>query len=86
MRTGVLVGGLVLCSFVLAGNQLQRGISPTTSYAVTGRFNALDSDGDAHISKPEAMAHVRLWKHFAGADADGDGYLSRWEYSASPSD
>lgn len=46
-------------------------------YAVD--FDALDTDGDGHISRSEARANPTLHAEFDGVDRDGDGLLSRQE-------
>ena len=46
-------------------------------------FDTLDADHDTSISQPEAQAHPTVAQHFASADANGDGKLSREEFGAS---
>ena len=42
-------------------------------------FEALDTDGDGHISRAEARAHPTLDTEFAAIDVNRDGRLSREE-------
>ena len=59
---------------------------PQTSQEVEQVFSALDRDDDKRISKQEAQRRAELRERFEGVDASGDGYLSRNEYRARPSD
>lgn len=43
-------------------------------------FNALDKNGDGHLSRAEALGNPNLSKNFKQADKNGDGKLSRAEY------
>lgn len=45
-------------------------------------FKSLDRDIDQRLSKSEAAGDQMLSQHFAMVDADGDGYLTKREYSA----
>ena len=45
-------------------------------------FKALDRDNDERISKAEAAGDQMVKDHFAMIDADGDGYITKREYSA----
>jgi hypothetical protein len=49
-------------------------------------FNSLDRDRDSKISRSEATMKGSVSKRFDGIDSDGDGYLSRQEFAARPSD
>lgn len=49
-------------------------------------FNSLDRNRDEKISRSEASVKGSVSKRFDGIDADGDGYLSRREFAARPSD
>ena len=49
-------------------------------------FNSLDRNRDAKISRSEASMKGSVSKRFDGIDSDGDGYLSRQEFAARPSD
>lgn len=40
----------------------------------------MDSNGDGRISRTEAAGDTTLTRGFAGADRDGDGYLSNQEF------
>lgn len=60
--------------------------APQTTGEVEETFAALDRDDDKRISKQEARQRTELRARFDGVDASGDGYLSRNEYHARPSD
>jgi Ca2+-binding EF-hand superfamily protein len=49
-------------------------------------FDSLDRNRDAKISRSEASVKGSVAKRFDGIDADGDGYLSKQEFAARPSD
>ena len=49
-------------------------------------FNSLDRNRDAKISRSEASMKGSVSKRFDGIDSDGDGYLSKQEFAARPSD
>ena len=49
-------------------------------------FNSLDRNRDARISRTEASMKGSVSKRFDGIDSDGDGYLSKQEFAARPSD
>jgi Ca2+-binding EF-hand superfamily protein len=49
-------------------------------------FNSLDRNRDAKISRSEASVKGSVSKRFDGIDSDADGYLSRQEFAARPSD
>ena len=49
-------------------------------------FNSLDRNRDAKISRSEAIMKGSVSKRFDGIDSDGDGYLSKQEFAARPSD
>ena len=49
-------------------------------------FNSLDRNRDAKISRSEASVKGSVAKRFDGIDSDGDGYLSKQEFAARPSD
>jgi hypothetical protein len=46
-------------------------------------FSSLDRNADAKLSKEEAQGDRSLAANFSGADTDGDGFLSKTEYSDS---
>jgi hypothetical protein len=48
-------------------------------------FDALDRNRDAKISRSEASVKGSVAKRFDGIDSDGDGYLSKQEFAARPS-
>jgi hypothetical protein len=49
-------------------------------------FNSLDRNRDSKISRTEASMKGSVSKRFDGIDSDGDGYLSKQEFAARPSD
>ncbi len=49
-------------------------------------FTSLDSNRDRKISRSEAQEKGSVSKRFDGIDSDGDGYLSKQEFAARPSD
>jgi EF hand domain-containing protein len=49
-------------------------------------FESLDRNRDAKISRSEASVKGSVSKRFDGIDSDGDGYLSKREFAARPSD
>jgi Ca2+-binding EF-hand superfamily protein len=49
-------------------------------------FASLDRNRDEKISRSEAAVKGSVSKRFDGIDSDGDGYLSKQEFAARPSD
>jgi Ca2+-binding EF-hand superfamily protein len=49
-------------------------------------FKALDRNKDQQISRSEASGKGSVSKRFDGIDSNGDGYLSKREFEARPSD
>jgi Ca2+-binding EF-hand superfamily protein len=49
-------------------------------------FDSLDRNRDEKISRSEASVKGSVSKRFDGIDSDGDGYLSKREFAARPSD
>lgn len=49
-------------------------------------FDSLDRNRDSKISRTEATMKGSVSKRFDGIDSDGDGYLSKREFAARPSD
>ena len=49
-------------------------------------FESLDRNRDEKISRAEASVKGSVSKRFEGIDSDGDGYLSKQEFAARPSD
>jgi Ca2+-binding EF-hand superfamily protein len=49
-------------------------------------FHSLDRNRDEKISRTEASVKGSVSKRFDGIDSDGDGYLSKREFAARPSD
>jgi Ca2+-binding EF-hand superfamily protein len=50
------------------------------------KFQALDRNEDRQISQSEASKDDKLSATFAAVDSDGDGYLSKPEYTAQLND
>ena len=55
-----------------------------TKTAAMSTFESLDKNGDQRISRTEAGLDKNLSNIFATADTDGDGYVSKAEYTARP--
>jgi hypothetical protein len=49
-------------------------------------FKSLDRNQDRKISRSEATVKGSVSKRFDGIDSNGDGYLSKREFEARPSD
>ena len=49
-------------------------------------FKSLDRNHDRQISRGEAAVKGSVSKRFDGIDSDGDGFLSKQEFAARPSD
>ena len=56
--------------------------SPQASPQSGSIFDALDADHSGGIAQQEADAHPTVAQHFSTADTNGDGSLSREEFSA----
>jgi hypothetical protein len=54
----------------------------TTPESSSSVFDSLDANKDGNVGKDEAQAHPTVAQHFANADANGDGTLSRAEFAA----
>jgi hypothetical protein len=48
----------------------------------TSVFDALDADHDGKVAQQEAQAHPTVAEHFAKADANGDGTLTKEEFDS----
>lgn len=77
----------LLSSFAIAQGQTpQPGETaplPATAPQQSGSvFDALDANQDGNIAQTEAQAHPTVAEHFASADTNGDGALSREEFAA----
>jgi len=67
----------VLSSGVAAADDQDKAAASTDA-----TFKSLDRDTDQRLSKTEVASDKMLSEHFAAADADSDGYLTKREYSA----
>jgi Ca2+-binding EF-hand superfamily protein len=81
----IIMSGVFAMTTALSEEQGPR-TSPKTSEEVQQVFAALDRNEDKRISKEEAQRRAELRERFDGVDASGDGYLSRNEYRARPTD
>lgn len=66
------VGAVLLSTTALAGEVAGKAIT----------FEALDKNADRQISRTEAAGERALSDSFASVDTDGDGYVTKDEYSA----
>jgi Ca2+-binding EF-hand superfamily protein len=80
MKTGLLVAALAACA--AAADELP--VRSTNDVKVV--FESLDRNRDQKISRSEATVKGSVSKRFDGIDSDGDGYLSKREFAARPSD
>jgi hypothetical protein len=48
----------------------------------TAQFEALDRNSDQRLSQSEASSDEQVAGRFAALDIDGDGYITKREYSA----
>jgi len=67
-----------------AGAAQDLPIRSTTDVEVV--FASLDRNRDRKISRSEATVKGSVSKRFDGIDSDGDGYLSKQEFAARPTD
>ena len=81
-----------ICAAAGAADKADQQPAPTQSTAqatpqeVEAVFKALDRNLDQRISRQEASHERSLQKRFDAVDSSGDGYLSRAEYEARPTD
>jgi len=72
----------------MAGDGTTKPVEPpnpaVTKTAIVSTFESLDKNGDLRISRTEAGMDKHLSNIFATADTDGDGYVSKAEYTARP--
>jgi hypothetical protein len=76
----VLISAALLSAVAMAGDDKYK--KDTTMESATATFESLDKNADSQISKTEAAADKVLSTSFAAADTNGDGYLSKAEFSA----
>jgi Ca2+-binding EF-hand superfamily protein len=78
---------IATCATSLATSVATADDLPVRSTAdVAVVFQALDRNKDQKISRSEASVKGSVSKRFDGIDSNGDGYLSRREFAARPSD
>ena len=77
---------LVAASLAPCAAQTAQDLPVRSSKDVQVVFNSLDRDRDSKISRTEASMKGSVSKRFDGIDSDGDGYLSKQEFAARPSD
>lgn len=69
------VGAALLSTTAVAGE-----VAGKANTAIT--FEVLDKNADRQISRTEAAGEKALSDSFASVDTDGDGYVTKDEYSA----
>lgn len=77
---------LVAASLAPCAAQTAQDLPMRSTKDVQVVFNSLDRNHDSKISRSEATVKGSVSKRFDGIDSDGDGYLSRQEFAARPSD
>jgi Ca2+-binding EF-hand superfamily protein len=77
---------LVAASLAPCAAQTAQDLPVRSTQDVQVVFNSLDRNRDSKISRSEATMKGSVSKRFDGIDSDGDGYLSRQEFAARPSD
>ena len=78
---------IATCAALLAAWAATADDLPVRSTAdVEVVFKGLDRNQDQKISRSEASVKGSVSKRFDGIDSDGDGYLSKREFAARPSD
>jgi hypothetical protein len=77
---GLLVAALTPC----AATADELPVRSTKDVEVV--FASMDRNRDEKISRSEASVKGSVSKRFDGIDSNGDGYLSKREFAARPSD
>jgi Ca2+-binding EF-hand superfamily protein len=77
---------LLLIAALTAGAATADDLPVRSTKDVQIVFNSLDRNRDEKISRSEAAVKGSVSKRFDGIDSDGDGYLSKREFAARPSD
>lgn len=72
-----IVAGALLATAASAGGDKDHSMKSADK-----KFEQLDSNQDRQISKSEASQDSNLSATFASIDADGDGQLTKTEYTA----
>jgi type IV pilus biogenesis protein CpaD/CtpE len=80
----LVIASLAPCAARTAAQAQDLPVRSTKDVQVV--FDSLDRNRDAKISRSEASLKGSVSKRFDGIDSDGDGYLSRQEFAARPSD
>jgi hypothetical protein len=75
-----LLAASLLTVTAYAGDDKEHKDHQMKSSAMT--FDSLDKNGDAQISKTEAAGDKMLSDSFAKNDTNGDGFLSKSEFTA----
>ena len=87
MKTTVIATWAMSLLIVLAAWTATADDLPARSSAdVEVVFKSLDRNHDRKISRSEASVKGSVSKRFDGIDSDADGYLSKQEFAARPSD
>jgi hypothetical protein len=78
MRAFISVSALAIAlaagAATAGGNEYKRG--------ATAQFEALDRNSDQRLSQSEVDSDENLSGKFAALDVDGDGYVTKREYTA----
>jgi Ca2+-binding EF-hand superfamily protein len=77
---------LIIAALVPCGAIADDDLPARSTRDVQVVFQSLDRNRDQQISRTEATMKGSVRKRFDGIDADGDGYLSKAEFSARPTD
>jgi hypothetical protein len=70
----------LLALVLISGAAIADNDKPTRGTAAT--FEALDKDSDQRVSQSEAAADQNVSARFASLDVDGDGSLTKREFTA----
>lgn len=76
-----IVAALTLANAAVAGDEYAKDKDHSMKDADT-KFQKLDRDKDAQLSKSEASKDETLAAEFASVDQDSDGFVSKKEFTA----
>ena len=76
IRLITVIAATLLATTAMAGDKDKYDTKSTAT------FESLDKNADSQISKTEAASDKMLSDSFAAADSNGDGYLSKSEFTA----